>query len=108
MQRPTITIHIGITTIIGVNPHERVTPQPINICLELYKSSDAKELEKNLLKLVQDYTKNHQPNLLETMVYELSLRLGELGSLGKFSLTIKKPQAFLEAAYSYVNISGLN
>lgn len=108
MQRPTITVHIGITTIIGVNPHERVTPQPLNISLEISKSLDAKELEKNLLKLVQNYTKDHQPKLLETMVYELSLRLGELGSLGKFLLTIKKPQAFAEAAYSYVSLDGLN
>lgn len=99
-----LSISIDIDAIIGVNAHERISPQMLKFILTIFSRVilSKSEVEKRLGSLIKEYTEHNQPQLLETMAHGLSLKLSPW--FDDFILTIEKPQAIKEARCAYTSI----
>lgn len=98
---PTI-VNLEVETIIGVNPPERISPQKLQLKLEILSTAYS---EPELKLKLCEYVLNEQPFLIETLALTLANRLIKyLPLIGDFSLTIEKPAALSDAACSFVSI----
>jgi FolB domain-containing protein len=100
-------LELQISCILGVNKHERNTPQKINIILNI---SAKKTTQKNILlkdtkNLIQQLASTEQPFLIERMCYSIATALmSKFADIGSLTLTIQKPEALRYAKHAYVTI----
>jgi dihydroneopterin aldolase len=103
-----IHVRLKLNTILGVNPHERFTLQPIEVELEIFtnqKPDDQNTFIKNIKKIIRRSFLNEKPFLLERMAYILIRNVCETHKIiSLIQITLKKPMALPHARYAIVRM----
>ena len=98
--------NLQLETIIGVYPHEKTTPQPISLDLEMvWDTTQAAQTDKLADTLDYEAVANHLNTLLSNQTFELIETLAqaivdslkEKFALPSLNLTIRKPNALKQA-----------
>lgn len=107
LHSPRLTISITMPSIVGVNQHERFTPQTLNVLLSIEKSStkitdlDTTNIQMFLKKIIS----REKPFLIERMCYLMACELlSNFDTLMTIALTIEKPEALKHARKVYASI----
>tara|TARA_Y100001934_G_scaffold257677_1_gene327039 strand:- start:381 stop:746 length:366 start_codon:yes stop_codon:yes gene_type:complete len=105
---------LSFQCIIGIHPHERETPQRIELDLEVGQdfaaaaaSDDVQHTSDYALmaELLEELARERQYQLLETYAEEAACLLFErFAAISSIRMEIRKPQAVPAAAASFVNI----
>lgn len=101
------TISITMQGIVGINHHERFTPQTITLLLHIEKSSQNISILniRNIELFIEKIISQEKPFLIERMCYLIAGELlSNFETLMAIALTIEKPEALQHARKVYATI----
>lgn len=113
VRQSIVVTGISMSAYIGVYPNEKRAPQPLVVDLALevdwLSAAQSDELSltldyQRLCALASEVAAEHHRNLIETLAYEIALRLLEEPTVSRARVTVHKPGAVPQARDTSVTI----